>query len=316
MQLAQSGSHRGRRGATARLLSGALAPILLLVATAVDASALTLDRVRDTGSLRLGYRQDARPFSYQDESGKAAGYSLDLCQKVADAVKEMLKLAELKIELVPLGVEESLEAVHQGKIDLLCGATTVTLGRREQVDFSIPVFPSGIGVLVREDAPAAMRTILSGEPQPYQPRWRASLSQVLRKRVFNVRSGTTAQTWVAQKLKDFDIIAETVPVEDYAVGVQNVVDRKADALLADRALLLDAAARSPAAKDLVVLPRTFTYEPLALAMERGDADFRLLVDRTLSELYRSDGFLALYKSFFGEPDEQTLSFFRMTALLE
>ena len=59
------------------------------------AAAATLDRVREAGKLVLGYRADARPFSYQDASGKATGYSVALCQKVADEVKAELGLPDL-----------------------------------------------------------------------------------------------------------------------------------------------------------------------------------------------------------------------------
>jgi len=87
-------------------------------------------------------------------------------------------------------------------------------------------------------------------------------------------------------------------------------------LFGDRAILLDAAARSSSAHDLVVLTRQFTYEPLALASARGDDDFRLLVDRTLSRLYRSGEIAGIYTSFFGEPDANALAFFGFVALPE
>ena len=77
-----------------------------------------------------------------------------------------------------------------------------------------------------------------------------------------------------------------------------------------------AAARSSSPGELVVLDRHFTYEPLALVLQRGDEDFRLIVDRALSGLYKSKGFRDLYASWFGEPDERTVTFFQQTALPE
>ncbi len=56
--------------------------------------------------------------------------------------------------------------------------------------------------------------------------------------------------------------------------------------------------------------------PLTLGLARGDDDFRLVVDRTLSRLFRSAEFRALYARWFGEPDESTLEFFRRSALPE
>jgi ABC-type amino acid transport substrate-binding protein len=316
MQLARSDGLCGCGSAIARLLVGLLASIVLLLSVVESASAQTLTHIRDTGVLRVGYRQDAQPFSYQD-GGAAKGYSVVLCQKIADAAKEKLQLPELRTDLVPVTSEEDgLDALRQGKVDLHCGATIATLSRRGSVAFSIPTFSSGMSALLRKDAPGRMRVILEGRPEPEQPRWRASLALIFQKRIFAVRAGGPEEKWLAQALKRFNIVADIVPVPDYDAGVASVAERRADVLFGDRTLLLGAAARSPLADDLTVIDRRFTNEALALALARGDEDFRLLVDRTLSGLYGSGEIAELYKSFFGEPDEDALSFFRMNALPE
>jgi ABC-type amino acid transport substrate-binding protein len=104
-------------------------------------------------------------------------------------------------------------------------------------------------------------------------------------------------------------------VSDYAAGIQQLLDRKADVLFGDRAILLNAAARQAPSK-VIVLDRSFTYESAALALARGDADFRLVVDRALSQLIASGKLRELYTRWFGEPAENTLAFFRWNALRE
>lgn len=317
MQLEASRSPRGRRSALAGLAVAPLAAIFLLLGAAAPAGAApTLSRVRQAGVIKLGYVPDARPFSYEDEAGKPAGYSVALCEKIAAAVGAKLGMPKLRTEFVPVSLEARFDAVKQGRVDLLCGADSVTLSRREKVSFSIPVFPGGVGALMRKDAPSRMRKILAGEPEPYRPRWRASLGQILEKRVFAVRPGTTTEAWLKSKIDEFDIIATIDPVEDYDQGVDRVLARRDDVLFGDRAILLDAARTSPAAGELLVLDRRFTYEALALALQRTDEDFRLLVDRTLSELYRSDEIKAVYSPYFGEPDSEAQRFFRTSALPE
>jgi ABC-type amino acid transport substrate-binding protein len=204
--------------------------------------------------------------------------------------------------------------VSQGKVDLLCTGGPPTASLREQVSFSIPVFLGGIGGLMRKDAPANMREILEGRPEPYRPRWRASLGQVLRGRVFVVVRGTIAEPALAEKLGDLDVDAKIETVDSFASGVARVADRSADVLFADRAILLDAIKQSPEASNLVVLERHFSYNAPALALERGDEDFRLLVDKALSALYRSNEFPTLYADHFGRADDLALRFFRMSAL--
>ena len=300
-----------------RARSGSLlASVFLVLASAAPAAAVTLDRVRESGALRLGYVEEARPFSYRDESGNAAGYAVELCQRIADAVKAELRLPQLRTEFVLLGAEDRFAAVTQGRVDLLCAGGAPTLSRRRQVSFSIPVFLGGVGALMRKDAPARLREVLEGRPEPYQPRWRASLGQVLRSRTFAVVRGTTTAGWLEQKLDEFEIVAEMETVDDFATGVDRVVARRVDVLFADRAILLDAASRSPSANELMVLERYYTYEAPALALQRGDEDFRLLVDSTLSNLYRSGKISALYTPFFGKPSEQALRFFQASSLPE
>src|SRR5262245_14592647 len=102
-------------------------------------SSATLQRVRETGHLRFGYRTDARPFSYRDQGGQAAGYSIELCQRIAAAVKKETRQDALAIDWVAIGADDRLGPVQRGEVDLLCGAETVTLTRRVTVSFSIPI---------------------------------------------------------------------------------------------------------------------------------------------------------------------------------
>ena len=274
----------------------------------------TLDRIRDTGRIRLGYRTDARPFSYRDESGTAAGYSIALCQQIADAVKSELQVATLAVEWVPLAAEGRFRAARQGTIDLLCGADTVTLERRSEVAFSIPIFPGGIGALLRSDAPLRLREVLSGRGQTFRPTWRASASQVLQARAFSAVTGTTAEKWLAGRINDLSVLTTIVPVDVYDAGVDALLARRVDALFGERAILLDTARRHNGGRDLVVIDRLFTYEPLALALAPHDEPFRLFVDRTLARFYASGSLGALYTKWFGEPDESAVTFFRWNTL--
>jgi ABC-type amino acid transport substrate-binding protein len=182
------------------------------------------------------------------------------------------------------------------------------------VSFSIPTFPSGIGALIRADAPARLREVLSGQPPGFQPYWRATAGQFLQEQTFSVVRGATSEGWLAGRIKDFQLTAKVVPVDGYEAGVRTVIERSSNVLFGDRAILLGAARRGPSPGDLVVLGRLFTYEPLALALGRDDEDFRLVVDRALSRLYRSGEIGAIYAKWCGEPDDNALTFFRLSAL--
>jgi ABC-type amino acid transport substrate-binding protein len=307
---------RHPRHVVAVLCASAVLAAPLLLAQPTLPAASTLDRIRAAGRIHVGYRTDARPFSYKDEAGQPAGYSVTVCRTVVDAVKAEPGLSAVAVDWLPIPADERFAALQQGRIDLLCGADTVTIARRGQVSFSVPIFAGGIGAVVRADAPARLREVLTGKGQVYRPAWRANVTQVLQARAFTAVQGTTADAWLTSRIRDLEVIAEVTHASSYDAGVQSVLDRKADAFFGERAALLDSARRSPAARDLVLVDRLFTYEPLALALPRGDEPFRLVVDSALSRLYGSPELATLYAKWFGEPDETALTFFRWNTLPE
>ena len=171
-----AGSGRWGGMAIGTIVALALAPAAFGQAakkkTAAPAAApptTTVERIRSTGTLKLGYRTDARPFSFKDASGNPTGYSVDLCQGLQESVKSELNIPSLKVEWVPVQVDERLSAIQEHQVDVLCGAMSITLGRRKQVDFSVPIFPGGVGVVVRKDANRQLRNILAGQAKDYTP---------------------------------------------------------------------------------------------------------------------------------------------------
>lgn len=300
------------------LLRRPLRGLLLAAALAFGAASATfaagaLDKARESGKLSFGYRTDTRPFAYSGEGGKPEGFSVALCRKVADAIQAELKLPALDVEFVPVSAASRFDALQQGRIDLSCGTDTPTLQRRATVDFSIPIFFAGTGALLRTDADRRLRDALADKPDPAQPVWRGAPGVFGKSVVFAVVGGTTIEKALIDGLKSRRITVTVAQVPDYAAGVQMVLDGRAAALFGDRPVLLDAARRAPAG-ELYVVDRSFTREPLALALRRGDDAFRLLVDRTLSRLFRSPDIGPLYASHFGPADAGVLQFFQSVAL--
>jgi polar amino acid transport system substrate-binding protein len=316
MQRATSTSNTGSR--SFKTGWSVAAAILALIATSLaspPASGDTLSDIRAAGKVVLGYRTDARPFSYEESAGTPAGFSIALCERIAAEIKNEIGASELAVEWTPVTLEERFAAVQQGKIDLFCGADTANLSRRKDVSFSIPIYPGGIGALVRSDAPAALREVLAGQPST-GPLWRGSPARFLNERKFSVVAGTSGETWLADRMAAFKVAANVVPAQSYAEGLQHLLDRSADVFFGDRAILLGAAAGDLSAGNLLAIGRTFTSEPIALTLARNNDDLRLIVDRTLSRLFASAEFYDLYVKWFGEPDESTLTFYRQSALPE
>ena len=271
------------------------------------------DRIKAAGKVVLGYRDGAAPFSFKDGQGQPVGYTIDICQAVADDLKAALGVPNIPVEWVPVPIESGLTPVQEGKVDLLCGAAE-TLSRRKEVSFSIPIFKSGTGVLVRADTPIQLRKVLNGEPTG--PVWRGSPARLLDKKTFAVVKGTTSEDLLKNTLTRLQITANIAEVESYQAGTAAILDRSADVLVGDRSILVEASQSSPQPDDLLVIDRTFDSGLVALPLDRNDADFRLAVDQALSKLYRSDRFRDIYRKWFGEADEVTLDFFKAAALPE
>jgi ABC-type amino acid transport substrate-binding protein len=240
----------------------------------------TLDRVRAAGVFKIGYRTDAPPFSYNSAIGEPAGYIVDLCREVAAATKEELGLKDLKVDYVTVTAEDRFDAVTSGRVDLLCEATTVTLARRQLVDFSLMTFIDGASVMVRSDGPQSFKSLAGHK--------------------IGVHAGTTTEDALLRTLADLKVDAEMVAVADHADGVKRLESGELAAYFADRAILTYLLLGEGAPKSLRISKEYFTREPYALALARGDDDFRFLVDRTLARLYRSNAISAIFARSFGK----------------
>lgn len=288
--------------------------IFSLFTWALPLSAQTLEQVGTTGRFTIGYREDAPPFSYKTAAGDAAGYTVDLCRTIAADVKEELGLAEMEVAYVAVSTAERFQAVADGQVDILCGATTATLSRREIVSFSLPVFITGVSALLRADAPSFLREVLAGHRPTVPPRM--LVTQAFAGRTFGARSNTTAETWLADSLVQLATNATMVTVDSHDEGMRQVLEGEMDAYFADRAILLGLVAKSEDPDLFEISDRFFTYEPYALALRRGDEAFRLRVDRTLSRLYRGGDIASIFGEYIGTPGEAVRALFMINSLPE
>jgi len=287
--------------------------LLAIGACGVAAAGPTLDKVRDSGHLRLGYLPNAAPFTSAGAGGAVEGYGAALCGEIAARVKAQLNQPQLAVDWVPVNMDNRFTLVMRGDVDVLCTPTVPTLERRKALAYSIPTFASGIRAVVRANAPAALKDILEATPSQHNV-WRGSPTQTLLEQTsFATVAGTTSERWLASKVNTFKINTATVSVPDVASGIKFLQERKIDVFFIERDLALanmDAAAR----QDLVVLKRQFTNEPLALGLPRGDDDFRLFVDTVLSATYSAPDFPAAYAKYFGQYDDNSKQFFAWNIL--
>lgn len=294
---------------------GACAALALVIA-ALPAQAQeggTLAKVRSSGTITFGYFPNARPVSFTDASGNADGYAVALCRGVAATAKSQLGLSNLAVKFVPLSAAGGAEqAMQAGQIDMVCAPVEATLARRARMSFSLPVFLGGSGFLIRRDAPKAFRDLMEGRATKQQPLWRGSPQlALLAKRNFAVIGNTASDRWLRSRASDLKVNADITTVPTLAAGLQRVQSGESAAFVADRSVLLDLARNN---NDVTVLDRVVDPTTYALALRRNDDDLRLLIDRTLSGMYRSGKIDAVYGQYFGEAKAGTREWFRQVAL--
>lgn len=266
--------------------------LIFLVSIAVIATANaedhadTLARVAETGDFRIGYVPDAPPLSFKDSENFAVGYSIDLCRHIASAVRDELGLEKVNIIFTPLTtMEQRLSAVENGDVDIECGATTVTLSRRERVDFTLMTFITGSAVLSRKSSPLETVDDLSG----------AKIA---------VLSGTTTEDVMRRVIEINDFKVTLTLISSHDEGMQLLNDRKVDGYASDRAMLIGQVMRDTNAKNEYALTRSaLSFEPYAFMIPRGDTKFRLVADKALASIYRSARIRRLYHNWFGRYGE-------------
>jgi ABC-type amino acid transport substrate-binding protein len=263
--------------------------LLLLLQTMAFCTAAsaedTLQRIRDTQKIRLGYFEGSAPFSFTGSDKAPQGYSVDLCQRVAEAIQHQLGLHRIRIVWVPLGLKDRIEAVRTGRIDIECGTTTWSFTRQKLVDFSLITFIDGASLLVAND---------SGIKR---------LADVEGKRVAVIRGTTTERALVAALAK-YKIKAEVIPIDKRERGIGLLKEGGADAFASDRFLLFNLLKTTESQRPLRLIDEDFSVEPYALALPRNDPEFRLAVNRGLADLFRSGEINQVYARWleqFGQP---------------
>ena len=269
-----------------QLLALTLAMFLFCAAASAKELTGTLKRVAETGEFNIGYVPDAPPMSFDGEDGQPTGYSIALCKQVAEAVKTAASLEEMQVKYTPLILpEDRLKAVETGAVDIECGSSTVTLSRRERVDFSLFTFITGGAVVSLRSAPIL------------------SINNLKDKTIAVIRGTTTHDT--LKNFAGYNEVGMTLRlIENHAKGMELLNAQKVDGYATDRAMIVGLVLRSADAAKYAITTDVFSFEPYALMLHRGDTDFRLVVDRALASLYRTARIRRLYHDWFGRYGEQ------------
>ncbi len=240
----------------------------------------TLEKIARTGVFVIGYRTDASPLSYENADGEPSGYSVDLCRRIAAAIKSHLGENDIETKFVSVSSDKRISAVISGEIDIECGSTTITLSRQEQVDFTIPTFVTGASIL------SLAATGIQG------------MSDLSGKKVGAVK-GTTTVELLRENLEENLIDATVVIVGNREEAMNRLNRGDIDAFASDQIVLIGQIIEAAYPKKYALLDETFSYEPYGFVVRRNDADFRLVANRAISQIYRSGQHIQIFNKWIG-----------------
>jgi glutamate/aspartate transport system substrate-binding protein len=240
----------------------------------------TLAKIKESGTVRIGFRENAVPFSWSAAGASPRGYSIDLCLAIVEDLSKAAGKA-LRVAYVPVTPESRLDLVTQGRIDLECGSTTVTEERQARVAFSPLIFVGGTRLLVKRGNAIYSLRDMGG------------------KTVVAVAGTTNARALLAQGSRARDMRVRTSRGYDEAITMLDTDN--ADALAADDVLIAGLIAERRWQDRFIMVGDPITREPYAIAFPRDDAALAAAVHATFARLATSGDLRRIYGKWFLQP---------------
>jgi glutamate/aspartate transport system substrate-binding protein len=273
----------------------------------------TLQAINDRGTVLIGYRDSAPPFSFLNPGRQPIGFSLDLCHGIAEDVARTLNrdLLEpdapawqsgVRIVYVPVAADERLSKIVSGAIDLECGSTTANAERAKSVAFSPVFFLAGTKLLV---------PLANGRPSVSSYRGLAGHIIVVGTDTTNAAAVRRLAATVSPPITITEVPSLNTAYDMLAAG-------KADAFASDDILLAGFIATRPDGKRFGITGDYLSYEPYAIGLRRDDAAFADLIRDSFARMADEGTLNRLYARWLVDrlPNGETLNVPMSPALAE
>jgi glutamate/aspartate transport system substrate-binding protein len=240
----------------------------------------TLKKIKETGTITIGYRDSSIPFSYLDDNQKPIGFAIDICYRIVDAVKGELKLDRLAVEFNPVTSSTRIPLLANGTIDLECGSTTNNADRLKQVAFTNTHFLTATRFVSKKSSNLTSIDDLKG------------------KSVVST-SGTTNIKQLTEANAARNLAINIIPAKEHAESFLMVETDRAVAAVLDDILLASFVAGSKDPDAYVISSDAFSKpEPYGIMLRKDDPAFKQVADRATAALYTSGEGQKLYDKWF------------------
>ena len=260
----------------------AYAALGLLAHAAMAQESGILRKIKETGIVTLGFRERSIPFSYLDRQQRPLGYSIDLCLRVVDALRDRLKLTGLEVKFRPVTSANRFSFVANGIVDLECGSTSNTLERQKDVAFSLTIFVASSSLMSKRQSGVQAMSDLKGQ-------------------AVATTAGSTYLRTLADANRGLGLDMAIIAGKDHADAFQLLESERALAFVLDDALLYGLAANARRPADYVIHGVDLSVEPYGIMLRKGDAEFKRVVDEALADLFKSGEIQQIYQKWFLAP---------------
>ena len=282
------------------LLSVVVVALLPVLARGQEADT-ALARIRQNKAVTIGFRESAVPFAYLNESKQASGYSIDICNKIAQEIGRKLNIPHIEIRYVPVTPQTRIPLIANGTVDIECGTTVNSLGRQEQVDFSYAVALAEGRLLVKKTSGIRDLPDLNGK-------------------IVALAAGTTAERYVRAALDRNKINVRVLQVRDNAEGLLAVNSQRVDAFVNDAVLFGGVLRTAQNKDDFAVVGQPLSFEQVAFMVGKNNSGLLTIVNGTIARLLASGELQKLYDQWitpYGVPIEGEVdTLFKIEAIAE
>ena len=243
----------------------------------------TLQKIKDSGTIVVGYRDSSIPFSYiADDPNQPMGYAHDLEMKVVDAVKQELNMPYLNVRYNLITSQTRIPLVQNGTVDFECGSTTNNEERQKQVGFSNGFFEIGTRLLTATDSGINDFADLDGE-------------------TLVTTAGTTSERYIRQYIDEKQMDTNVISAKDHGEAFLMLENGRADAFMMDDVLLAGEKAKAKNPDEWVIVGEPQSFEIYGCMLRKDDPEFKAVVDKALTDVFASGEINSIYDKWFLNP---------------
>jgi glutamate/aspartate transport system substrate-binding protein len=271
-----------QQGESMRSIQLATVVGVALMSLAGATQADTLAKIKESGVFTIGHRDASIPLSYYDDKQKPIGYSVEICQRVADAVKKELKKPDLQIKYQLVTSANRIPLLANGTVDIECGSTTNNAERQKQVSYLPTTFVTANRIMYKKGSGIAVLADLKGK-------------------TLVSTAGTTNIKQVTQINADKNLGVNITSANGHAESFLMVETGRAAAFAMDDILLAGLIATSKNPGQFEVSKEALSVEPYGIMVRKDDAKFEALAGGVVKGLMKSGEINKIYDKWFLKP---------------